>query len=329
MPRPLMCPPELLTKDLHGKTYIVTGGNSGIGFSTVEQLAKQGATVVLACRDENKGNTAREAMLQSGAKGGIDVLRLDLGDLSDVRRFAAAFLERHTRLDGLVNNAGVMNVPKGKTRDGFETQIGVNHLGHYLLSELLLDVLKRSAPARIVNVSSCYHDTAMGRAGHIALDDLNFERRRYDGWEAYAQSKLANVLHARALAQRLEGTGVVAVSVHPGWVRTNLIRATMPRWIQDSVLRPLFRLGGMIEPHEGAQTSLYALLAPEVEQQSGAYFSQTGMYRGRSIKKGWPLHSPNPEVHDDALVLKLDALSRELVGLPAREAFAARASVEA
>jgi retinol dehydrogenase-13 len=315
MPRPLHCPSALLEQDLSGKVYVVTGANSGIGLATVEQLARQGATVVLACRRVKEGEAAR-ARIQ--ARGTIEVMELDLADLASVRRFAAAFLERHRRLDGLVNNAGVMNVPQGRTQDGFETQIGVNHLGHFLLTELLLEVLKASAPARIVVVSSSYHAAAMGRTGHIVLDDLHFERRKYDGWEAYAQSKLANVLHARSLASRLTGTGVVAVSVHPGWVRTNLISPTMPRWLQDYVLRPVLRLGGMIEPWDGAQTSLYALLCPEVAEQAGAYFSQTGIYKERALRKGgWPMRSPNPEAHDDALAEKLYAESRRLVGLEA------------
>jgi NAD(P)-dependent dehydrogenase (short-subunit alcohol dehydrogenase family) len=180
----------------------------------------------------------------------------------------------------------------------------------------LLERLKESAPSRIVILSSCYHDFAMGREGHVAFEDLNFKSRKYDGWTAYAQSKLANVLHARALAKRLAGTGVTAVSVHPGWVRTNLIRSTMPTWAQDYVLRPFLRSRGMVEPWEGAQTTLFALLSPDVPAQAGAYFSQTGNYRDKALNKGgWPLRSPNPNAHDDAAVARLDETSRALVGL--------------
>lgn len=315
MPRPLMCPPELLARDLTGKTFIVTGGNSGIGLVTVEQVAKQGATVVLACRRVSEGEAAKAAMLERGIRGQVEVAELDLADLASVRRFSSAFLGRHKALHGLVNNAGVMNTPKGKTRDGFETQIGVNHLGHFLLTELLLDILKKSAPSRIVCLSSAYHDVAQGRQGKIDFEDLHFEMRPYDGWEAYAQSKLANVLHARSLAKRLAGTGVAAVSVHPGWVRTNLIRTTIPKWAQV-VMNPFFRLGGMIEPWEGTQTTLYALLSPEIV--SGAYYSQTGPYRDKALKGGgWPLRSPNPHAHDDQLAAQLDQESRKLVGLSA------------
>jgi retinol dehydrogenase-13 len=209
-----------------------------------------------------------------------------------------------------------MNTAAGRTRDGFETQLGTNHLGHYLLTELLLPALEKGAPSRVVNVSSCYHDVALGRQGRIDFDDLHFERRKYDGWAAYAQSKLANVLHARQLARRLAGRGVTVVSVHPGWVRTNLVRSSMPVWVQDFVLRPFLRLAGMIEPWEGAQTTLYALLAPDVAAHSGEYYSQRGMYRDRAANKGgWPLRSPNPQAHDDAAAERLDAVSRQLVGL--------------
>jgi NAD(P)-dependent dehydrogenase (short-subunit alcohol dehydrogenase family) len=318
VPKPLVCPPELLSIDLTGKTFIVTGGNSGIGLVTVGQLARQGARVVLACRRPAEGERARKELLAGGARGAIEVAELDLASLDSVRAFAKAFLAAHKALHGLVNNAGVMNTPAGKTKDGFETQLGTNHLGHFLLTELLLELLKASAPSRIVNLSSCYHDVAMGRPGHIDFADLQFERRKYDGWEAYAQSKLANLLHARQLARRLDGTGVTAVSVHPGWVRTNLMRNSMPVWVQDYVLRPAFRIAGMIEPWEGAQSTLFALLSPEVPSQSGAYFSQLGMYRDKSANRGgWPLRSPNPEASDDAVAERLEAESRRLVGLAA------------
>ena len=316
MAKPLVCSPELLARNLAGKTYVVTGGNSGIGLVTVEQLARQGAHVVLAARRPAEGERARAAVLERVPRASIEVAELDLARLGSVRSFAEMLLSKHDTLHGLVNNAGVMNTPKGTTADGFETQIGTNHLGHYLLTELLLTALRRGTPSRVVNVSSCFHAKAQGREGRIDFDDLHFERRAYDGWAAYAQSKLANVLHARSLARRLEGSGVTTASVHPGWVRTNLIRHSMPVWVQDTVLRPLLRLGGMIEPWEGAQTTLYALLAPEAEAHNGAYFSQLGIYREKSAKNGgWPLRSPNPHAHDDAAADRLDALSRRLVGL--------------
>jgi NAD(P)-dependent dehydrogenase (short-subunit alcohol dehydrogenase family) len=316
MPTPLLCDPALLERDLSGRVYVVTGGNSGIGAVTVEQLAKQGATVVLACRRPAEGERVRAEMVARGVGGPIEVMELDLASLASVRRFAEALLQKHAVIHGLVNNAGVMNTPKGTTKDGFETQLGTNHLGHYLLTELLVPALERGAPSRVVNVSSCFHDKAQGREGRIDFDDLMYERRPYDGWESYAQSKLANVLHARALAARLGSRGITAASVHPGWVRTNLIRHSLPVWVQNTVARPVLRFMGMIEPWEGAQTTLHALLAPGVEADNGAFYSQLGMYRDKAANRGgWPLRSPNPQVHDDAVVERLDRVSRELVGL--------------
>jgi len=315
MPKPLMCSPAILERDLAGRVYVVTGGNSGIGLVTVQQLAKQGAHVVLAARRPAEGEKARAEVMAKGPRGAVEVMALDLASLASVREFAAALLAKHPAIHGLVNNAGVMNTPAGRTADGFEMQFGTNHLGHFLLTELLLPALRAGAPSRIVNVSSCYHDVANGREGKIDFEDLHFERRTYDGWTAYAQSKLANVLHAKQLAKRLAGTGVTAVSVHPGWVRTNLIRHSMPVWAQN-LLSPMFRFGGMIEPWEGTQTTLHALLAPEVESQNGAYFSQFGFYREAEAKKGgWPLRSPNPNANDDAVAERLERVSRDMVGL--------------
>jgi NAD(P)-dependent dehydrogenase (short-subunit alcohol dehydrogenase family) len=314
MPRPLRCPQELLESDLSGKTFLVTGANSGIGLATTGQLLSQGARVLAGCRDPRRSQAAFAEVHQPGSGGILEVLELDLADLASVRRFAATVLERETHLEGLVNNAGVMNTPAGRTKDGFETQFGTNHLGHFLLTELLLPLLRSSAPSRVVNVSSCYHDKALGREGRIDLEDPNFERRPYDGWAAYAQSKLANLLHARDLASRLEGTGVLAVSVHPGWVRSKLIAPTMPLWFQDVVLRPFGRWMGMLEPVDGMQSTLFALLSPEAAKHPGGYFSQIGWYRHRSLNRGgWPMRSPNPNAHDLRMPEQLRELSARLV----------------
>ncbi|RME21075.1 MAG: SDR family oxidoreductase [Deltaproteobacteria bacterium] len=316
MPKPLTCDPALLDLDLHGRRYVITGANSGIGLVTARQLAAQGAEVVMACRRVGEAEARIAEIRAELPDARLEARELDLGSLASVRVFAEGLLADGGRLDGLVNNAGVMNTPQGRTADGFELQLGINHLGHFLLTELLRPMLQRSAPSRIVNLSSCFHDKAMGREGDIHFDDLHYDRRRYDGWEAYAQSKLANLLHARGLARRLDGTGVTAVSVHPGWVRTNLARNTMPMWMQDFVLRPVFRVMGMIEPWEGAQTTLHCLLADDVPQHAGAYYSQTGTYRDKAANKGgWPLRSPNPRAHDDALVERLWQVSERLVGL--------------
>jgi len=317
MAKPHMCDPALLQRDLSDHVYVVTGANSGIGLVTATQLAKQGAHVVLACRRVEEADQRIEEIRSAQPEAALESMRLDLASLESVRQFAATFLAAHSRLDALINNAGVMNTPQKKTADGFELQLGVNHLGHFLLTELMLDVLKKSAPSRIICLSSCYHDKAMGREGHIHFDDLHFENKKYDGWEAYAQSKLANLLHAKALAKHLEGTGVTAVSLHPGWVRTNLASHTMPLWVQNTIMRPVLGLMGMIEPWEGAQTTLHAVLAEDVPTHAGAFYSQLGQYRDKAADKGgWPLESPNPVAHDDEVADKLWQVSRELTGLP-------------
>lgn len=315
MPKPLSCSPELLQLDLTGRLYVVTGGSSGIGRVTATQLAAQGAYVILAVRDVAAGQAAAEEIRKAHPKAQLDVEALDLASLRSVDAFADRFLANHRQLHGLVNNAGVMNTPFGKTEDRFETQFGTNHVGHFQLTARLLEVLKATPGARIINLSSCYHDVAQGRKGTLEFDDLNFERRKYDGWQAYAQSKLANVLHAKELARRLEGTGVLAVSVHPGWVRTRLIRNTMPTFIQNFVgFKHLLQSAGMIEPWEGAQASLHALLSPDVTKHNGAYFSQLGHYRDKSCNGGgFPLVSPNPQANDAELARRLWVESERLV----------------
>lgn len=314
MPTPLMVRPELLSKNLAGKTYVVTGANSGIGLVTAQQLARQGATVVMGVRRVGEGERVAAEIRREVATARLVVYPLDLGDLASVRAFAAEVNRNHPKLQGLVNNAGVMKTPFGRTKDGFETQFGVNHLGHFLLTNLLLDALKAGAPSRIVNLSSYFHEYAMGRKGAIHFDDLNYEHRRFDTWEAYAQSKLANLLHARELGRRLAGTGVTTASVNPGFVHTNLLTFPLPMWLQRLVVIPVLRMAGMIEPWEGAQTTLYALLAPEVEQQSGAYYSQIARYKDRAARAGgWPLRSPNPVALDDAVAARLWRASEELV----------------
>jgi NAD(P)-dependent dehydrogenase (short-subunit alcohol dehydrogenase family) len=305
MPKTLMCEQGLLEKDLSGRIYIVTGANSGSGFATSEQLARQGAHVVAACRRVDAG---KQAFAELGnVRGSVEVMELDLASLASVRHFAEAFLAKYDRLDGLVNNAGVMGTPKGRTEDGFETQFGINHLGHFLLTELLLDTLKASAPSRIVCVSSVAHVGTRDQVGEIHLDDLNFEKRPYDRSRAYTQSKLANVLHALDLSRRLEGTGVSAFSVHPGWIRSNLARHMMPVWVQNTVMRPFSGPLGLVSWKEGAQTTLHCLLDDDVPQHSGEYFSQNSIfYPNRENRPGgWPMPSPNPHAHDTELAEKL------------------------
>jgi NAD(P)-dependent dehydrogenase (short-subunit alcohol dehydrogenase family) len=316
MPKTLMCDPELFKKDLSGQVYIVTGANSGSGFATAKQLAEQGATVIGACRRVSAGNEAFAGL--ENLRGSIDVMELDLASLASVRRFADAFLARYDRLDGLVNNAGLAFGQEGqKTEDGFDLQFGVNHLGHFLLTELLLDTLKASAPSRVVNVSSVAHAGMQGIYGEIDFDDLNFEKKEFNTTQAYANSKFANVLYTVNLAQRLEGTGVTAFSVHPGWIRSNLAPPGPVRFLQNVLLRPFAGMLGTMSWFEGAQTSLHCLLDDDAPNHSGEYYSQNSiLYPNKENRPGgWPMTSPHPQGEDTELAAKLHDVSMELVGL--------------
>lgn len=316
MPKTLMCDPKLFEKDLSGRVYIVTGANSGSGFATTKQLAEQGAHVIGACRRVDVGKAAFADLGKNHIRGSVEVMELELASLASVRRFAVAFLAKHNRLDGLVNNAGVMMPPKGKTEDGFETQFGVNYLGHFLLTELLLDTLKSSAPSRIICVSSVAHAGMRGPGGEIDFEDLNFDKREYNPGAAYAQSKLAIVLHALDLARRLEGTGVSAFSVHPGWIRSNLVKSAMGRFVQNVLLRPFSGVLGTISWFEGAQTTLHCLLDDDAPNHTGDYYSQASILYNEPENRpgGWPMSSPNPQAHDVKLAMKLYRHSLELVG---------------
>ncbi len=315
MLKTLMCDPQLFNQDLSGQTYIVTGANSGSGLATMTQLVKQGAHVVAGCRRVAAGEDA-VASLQS-LPGSAEVIELDLSKLESVRSFAAEFQQKHSQLKGLVNNAGVMNCPEGKTDDGYETQFATNHLGHFLLTELLMDILKASAPARIVCVSSVAHAGFGKTKGTIHFEDLNYDQRPYNGFEAYAQSKLANVLHALHLSQRLKGTGVTVVSVHPGWIRSNLAKHSMPVWVQNVLMRPFSGLLGMMSYQEGAQTTLHCLLDDQVPSHNGEYYSQNSLfYADKACRRGgWPMQSPSPHARDLDQAHRLHEVSLQLVGL--------------
>ncbi|HEY5147934.1 MAG TPA: oxidoreductase, partial [Polyangiaceae bacterium] len=207
--------------DLSGKTFVVTGANSGIGLEAVRALAAKRAAVVLACRNLEKGQAAIDAVRKASPAAALTLERLDLGDLGSVRAFAGKFAKEHARLDVLINNAGIMAIPRHTTRDGFETQTGTNHLGHFALTGLLLGRLAESAPSRIVTVSSMAH--TMGKFGALDAADLRLEDG-YSKWGAYGRSKLANLLFAYELERRLEGRfpGVISVACHPGYAATNL-----------------------------------------------------------------------------------------------------------
>ncbi|HEY5147227.1 MAG TPA: SDR family oxidoreductase [Polyangiaceae bacterium] len=245
---------------LRGKVALVTGANTGIGLVTARELARAGAHVFIACRSAERAAPALEAAHTLGG-GAVEALSLDLGDLASVRRCAATFLERHLPLHILVNNAGLAGT-RGLTASGFELAFGVNHIGHFLFTRLLLDRIKRSAPARIVTVASKAHADARGIPPWEAL---RRRTRSITGLKEYEVSKLANVLFSASLARRLGGTGVTTYSLHPGVVATDVWRA-VPWPVRGLIKR------GMISPEEGAKTSLYCATSAETAHQTGLYY---------------------------------------------------------
>lgn len=241
-----------------GTCCLVTGANAGIGRETVAGLAALGARVLMVCRDENRGAAAMDEIRQRLPGAGLELLIADLSCLTEVRALVADVVRRTDRLDVLVSNAGVFSSRRRVTEDGFELTFGVNHLASFVLVRGLTELLRRSAPARVVIVASAAH-----RRGTIDFDDLQAERR-YGGWRAYSQSKLANVLFARELADRLPAREVTVNSLHPGVVATKLLlRGIVPRWLA----RPF-----TVTPAEGAKTSIHVASAPELEGVTGRYF---------------------------------------------------------
>nr|CAB3265509.1 retinol dehydrogenase 14-like [Phallusia mammillata] len=262
---------------LPGKTVIITGANTGIGFWTAVDLVKRDAKVIIACRNAEKAQEAKDKIIEEAKcpDEKVVVKSLDLSSFASIRQFAEDINNTEERLDILINNAGVMLCPEGKTEDGFETQFGVNHLGHFLLTNLLLDLIKKSAPSRIVVLSSIAH-----KYGKMNFDDLN-STKKYDSWAAYGQSKLANILFSRYLAKQLAGTRVTVNSVHPGSVKTELqrhIHAPTGSYLFKFVVN-LTQLPGFSwlmkwkTAEHGAQTSIYCAVAPELADVSGRYFS--------------------------------------------------------
>ena len=258
---------------MQDKVCLVTGANSGIGRVAALGLAERGATVVLVCRNEERGGPVLEEIRRNG-RGSAELLVADLASQRQVRAVAAAFLARFDRLDVLINNAGVAGWgTRLVTEDGLERTFAVNHLAPFLLTALLSDRLKASAPARVVTVSSAAH-----RNYALHFDDLQGERR-YSAFGAYSRSKLANILFTYELARRLEGTGVTANCLHPGVVATGIFR-NLPRWMRMVFVRPL-----ALSPEKGADTMLYLAAAPEVAGVSGHYFVRRKVPDARRVPR--------------------------------------------
>lgn len=248
---------------IDGKVVVITGANTGIGKETAIDLARRGGRVYIACRDEEKGREALEDIKKTSKSSDAFALKLDLASISSIRQFSKDFHERESKLHILINNAGIMACPKTFTRDGFEMQLGTNHLGHYLLTNLLLDLIKDSAPSRIVVVASEGY-----KLSDINREDLMSEKS-YNKLKAYGQSKLANILFAKELSRRLQGTGVTVNSCHPGIIQTELGRH-MQSWLRPIYRKVLFPVYKTV--HEGAQTQIRLAVDPELQDVTGKYF---------------------------------------------------------
>jgi retinol dehydrogenase-12 len=246
--------------DLDGRTFLITGANTGIGKETARALAHRGGRVLLACRSAENGRRAIDEIAGATGNEQLELLSLDLGDLVSVRACADGVLARGEPLHVLINNAGVAG-GRGMTASGFELAFGTNHIGPFLLTSLLLDRLRESAPARIVNVASGAHFGATG----IDFQAVRSPTRSVTGMREYSVSKLANVLHAQELARRLDGTGVTTYSLHPGVIASDIWRR-VPRPV-----RGVMKLR-MDSPEQGARTSLYCATAPELAGESGRYY---------------------------------------------------------
>lgn len=258
--------------DLTGKTIVVTGGNSGIGFEAARQMARKGAHVVLACRDARRASDAVEQIRTLQPSASLEAMSLDLASLESIRRFARDFAAKGVALDVLCNNAGVMAIPRRTTAEGFEMQLGTNHLGHFALTGLLLEPLLAAPASRVVTVSSTAH-----KPGRIDFDDLHGEKR-YRKWIAYAQSKLANLLFAYELQRRLEAAGARTISLacHPGYSATNL-QAVGPQMSGSRLAARLMDLGNRLFSQSaamGALPTLYAATAPDA--RGGDYVGPDG-----------------------------------------------------
>lgn len=251
-------------KRLDGQVIIVTGSNTGIGKAAALDFAKRGAKVILACRDLVKAHKAKDEIVEITNNKNVVVRHLDLSSLKSVRQFASEIIATENRLDVLVNNAGLGGMVDKKTEDGLEWALQVNHYGHFLLTNLLIDLLKKSAPSRIIHVSSMMH-----RMGRLDFDNMNFEKG-VNGFMIYNVSKLYNIIGSNEFAKRLEGTGVTSNSLHPGIVHTEIFREVpfLIRKFVNKMLQLFFK-----SPEEGAQTTIYLAVNDEVTNVSGKYFS--------------------------------------------------------
>jgi NAD(P)-dependent dehydrogenase (short-subunit alcohol dehydrogenase family) len=259
---------------MYGKIVMITGANSGIGKETAKVLAKKGATIIMICRNKERGEAALKELKENTKSDKFELILADLADPDEIQQAVTQFKEKFDKLDVLINNAGLVLSKRIITPLRYEKTFAVNHLGHFLLTSLLLDLLIESAPSRIINVSSGVHTTA-----DLNLDDIN-QSSNYRSYRAYANSKLANLLFTYELARRLEGTGVTVNALHPGFVRTNFGRRGR-KWY-TRILFDIARIFA-ISVEKGAKTSIYLASSPEVKEVTGKYF-----YKSKPVKSSKP-----------------------------------------
>jgi NAD(P)-dependent dehydrogenase (short-subunit alcohol dehydrogenase family) len=282
---------------LEGKVVLITGGNTGIGKESAVALAQMGAQVVITARNEQRGQEARDEVRGRSGRHDVEAMPLDLARLASVRELATAFRARYDRLDVLLNNAGAMLSPRRETEDGYEMTFQVNHLGHFLLTQLLRDRLAAGAPSRVVNVASDLH--AKARRG-LDFDDLQ-STRRYGASTVYAKSKVANILFTRELARRWNDSGVAANAVHPGFVATRFGRdgdMGMFGKLLFPLISPL-----ALSPEQGARTSVYVASAPELDGITGGYWVKCAPA------------TPSAAAQDDDAARRLWEISEQLIGV--------------
>ncbi|WP_226641709.1 oxidoreductase [Mesobacillus subterraneus] len=293
----------MLRENLSGQTVVITGANSGIGFEAARKLSDKGAHVILAVRNEEKGKAAVDSILQENSKASVEMMKLNLADLASVRHFTSAFIEKYKHLHILINNAGVMIPPYGKTKDGFELQFGSNHIGHFALTGLLLPLLKKTPGSRVVTLSSIAH-----RGASIDFDNLDGSKG-YKAMKFYGQSKLANLLFAKELDNRLKLHGIETISVacHPGISNTNLFnlgKGETPKYMKGLV--KLFSQPAAM----GALPTIYA--AADDSLNGGEYIGPDG----RGNRKGYPaIEIPAPGVFNEVTMNRLWQVSEELTGV--------------
>jgi NAD(P)-dependent dehydrogenase (short-subunit alcohol dehydrogenase family) len=275
---------------MKNKIVLITGGNAGLGKATATGLAKMGATVIIACRNKEKGTEAVEEIKKASNNPDVELLLMDLASQKSVRNAAAEFKTRHNRLDVLINNAGVFLPKRELTEDGIEKTFATNYLGHFLLTNLLLDTLKASAPSRIVNVAS-----KTGGA-KINFDDLMLEKK-FSVMSAVPPTKLGLIMMTKELSRQLDGTGVTINALHPGLVKTSILKDT------GFFLRLMFKMIPQVSPEKGAETSIYLATSPEVEKVSGKFFAD---------KKEAAI---TPEANDESKQKKLFEVSKKLANI--------------